>query len=184
MNFDKKKFAIIKLSLNLILENPYFEKYSEKIAKIQQTAPEEFIARLEKQQEKAKKAEPKQRDYSELMNPKQPARAKAELPYKKLEDVMKLHLIEDRPVEEIKAIWLEYHKQKDVIAAAIPTESFEMLMENAKKHPIFIFPIPRSQGYEFIMFQFAANTVHFTPLLCYQVRFDSKNNCENTSIKF
>lgn len=119
------------------------------------------------------------------MNPKQPAPAKAEIPFKRLEDVMKLSLIEDRPVEEIREIWLEYHKQIDVIAAAIPTESFDLLMENAKKHPIFIFPIPRSQGYEFIMFQFAANTVHFTPLLCYQVRLDANNNyTNNSSTKF
>lgn len=158
------------INFNFFLENPYFEKYSQKIAKVQQTAPEEFVARLEKQQEKAKKAEPKQRDYSELMNPKQAASTKAEIPYKRLEDIMKLDLIEGKPVDEIKKIWLEYHKHKDVIAAAIPTEAFDMLMANAKKFPIFIFPIPRSQGFEFIMFQFAANTIHFTPLLCYQVK--------------
>lgn len=103
------------------------------------------------------------------MHPKAKAAAKAELPYKKLEDVMKLELVEGKTIEEIKAIWLEYHRLKDVIAAAIPTEVFEKLMENSKTYPLFIFPIPRSQGYEFIMFQFAANTVHFTPLLCYQV---------------
>lgn len=136
---------------------------------IQKTKPEEFVDRLEKQQEKAKKAQPKERDYSELMRPKQSTSTKAEIPYKKLEDIMKLDLIEGKPVDEIKAIWLEYHTKKDVLAATIPSEAFEKLMENAKKHPLFIFPIPRSQGFEFIMFQFAANTVHFTPLLCYQV---------------
>ena len=155
--------------MKLFLDNPYFEKYAQKIAKIQQTSPEELVARIEEQTKKKVKAEPKARDYSELMHPKKAAETKAELPYKKLEDIMKLDLIEGHPVEEIKKIWLEYHKQKEVIAATIPTETFEKLMENSKKYPIFIFPIPRSQGFEFIMFQFAANTIHFTPLLCYQV---------------
>lgn len=77
------------------------------------------------------------------MRPKKAAESKAEIPYKKLEDLMKLDLIEGKPVEEIKSIWLEYHRQKDVIAAAIPTETFNKLMENAKKFPLFIFPIPR-----------------------------------------
>lgn len=129
--------------------------------------------RLEKQAELEKKAEPKARDYSELMHPKKSAEAKAEIPHKKLEDLMKLDLLQSTPIEQVKEIWLEYHKQKDVIAAVIPTEAFDKLMETAKAHPIFIVPIPRSQGFEFIMFQFASNTVHFTPLLCYQVSCSS-----------
>lgn len=153
-------------------ENPYFGKYADKIAKIQKTSPEELVARLEKQKVKEKKEAEKPRDYSELMHPKQKTGdGKGEIPYKKLEDLMKLDLIQGKPVEEIKQIWLEYHLKKEAIAAVIPTAVFETLMENAKKYPVFIFPIPRSQGFEFIMFQFAANTIHFTPLLCYQVRF-------------
>jgi ATP synthase mitochondrial F1 complex assembly factor 1 len=153
-------------------ENPFFEKYAQKIAKVQQTSPEELVSRIETQKEKQKEAEPKARDYSELMNPKtKTVSEKGEIPYKKLEDIMKLDLIEGKPVEEIKQIWLEYHKNKQAIAAVIPTPTFKTLMDNAKKYPMFIFPIPRSQGFEFIMFQFAANTIHFTPLLCYQVRF-------------
>lgn len=33
----------------------------------------------------------------------------------------------------------------------------------------FLFPLPRDQGYEFIYAQFAANEIHFTPLINYQV---------------
>lgn len=162
-------------------ENPYFGKYAEKIAKIQKSSPEEFLAKLQKQEaEKAKKKEDeKARDYSELMNPKKAVDTKSELPFKKLEDIMKIDLLQEKPAEEIEQIWLEYHKSKDVIAAVVPTETFNKLMENAKKFPIFIFPIPRSQGFEFIMFQFAANTVHFTPLLCYQVHKENAPECLN-----
>ncbi|KAG5671732.1 hypothetical protein PVAND_001912 [Polypedilum vanderplanki] len=162
-------------------ENPYFSKYADKIAKIQKSSPEEFLSKIQKQEaEKAKKqADEKARDYSELMNPKKTIETKSELPFKKLEDIMKIELLEGKSADEIKEIWLEYHKSKDVIAAVVPTEIFNKLMDNAKKYPIFIFPIPRSQGFEFIMLQFAANTVHFTPLLCYQVHKENAPECLN-----
>lgn len=83
---------------------------------------------------------------------------------------MKLDLLHDKTADEIKSIWLEYHKQKDVLVATIPTDTFKLLNERAKDHPLFILPLPRSQGFEFFLLQFAGNTVHFTPLLCYQVK--------------
>lgn len=140
------------------------------MAKIQAQKEEE--AKIQKQKEK-------ERNYTELMNPKKAIDTKSELPFKKLEDIMKLDLLEGKSSEEIKQIWLEYHRQKPSIAAAIPSEVFDTLMENARKFPIFIFPIPRSQGFEFIMFQFAANSVHFTPLLCYQVHKENAPECLN-----
>lgn len=150
---------------------------------MQQSSPEEFLSKLQKQEDenekKKKQAKEKERNYSELMNPKKAIDTKSELPNKKLEDIMKLDLLEGKSAEEIKMIWLEYHKHKDSIAAAIPTETFNTLMANAKKYPIFIFPIPRSQGFEFIMFQFAVNSVHFTPLLCYQVHKENAPECLN-----
>lgn len=109
--------------------------------------------------------------YSELLNPKQPL-AKAdtsEIPYKKLSDIMKLELVMDKSVEEITKIWFEYHKTKDALAATLNVQQFETLIKRAKQYPIFILPLPRSEGFEFFMLQFAANTVHFTPLLAYQV---------------
>lgn len=82
---------------------------------------------------------------------------------------MKLELLADKTAEEITKIWLDYHKEKDVLVATIPSETFKLLMERGKDYPLFIIPLPRSQGYEFILLQIASNTVHFTPLLCYQV---------------
>lgn len=83
---------------------------------------------------------------------------------------MKLDLLQGKTADEIKTIWLEYHKQKEnVVVAAIPNEKYDLLMQRSKEHPIFILPLPRSEGYEFFLLQFASNSVHFTPLLCYQV---------------
>lgn len=137
--------------------------------------------KLHKQEEenKRKAAKEKERSYSELMNPKKPVEKKAEIPVKRLEDIMKLNLLEDKTSEELATIWLEYHKQKEVIAAAIPTPIYNTMIENAKKYPIFLFPIPRSQGFEFIMLQFAVNSVYFTPLLCYQVHKENAPECLN-----
>lgn len=92
---------------------------------------------------------------------------------------MKYELINDKSVEEIKTIWLEYHKQKDVIAATLTNDQLERIMGRAKLHPVFILPLPRSQGYEFFVLQFASNTIHFTPLLCYQVHKENAPECLN-----
>lgn len=110
-------------------------------------------------------------DYAELLKPKPKAQSASagEIPHKKLEDIMKVELLADKTAEEITKIWLDYHKEKDVLVATIPTETFNLLKERSQDHPLFIFPLPRSQGYEFFLLQFASNTVHFTPLLCYQV---------------
>ncbi|XP_055680195.1 ATP synthase mitochondrial F1 complex assembly factor 1 [Lutzomyia longipalpis] len=176
---NRAKEAVEKLKE----KNPYYEKYAEKIAKLQKTSPEEFLSRLDtlEKTQGTKKATPEEqeRKYSELLKPKKALEAQAEIPHKKLEEIMKLELVEGKSAEEIQAIWLEYHKTKDVIAAAIPTEMYNVQQERAKAHPIFILPIPRSQGFEFIMLQFAANSVHFTPLLCYQVHKENAPECLN-----
>lgn len=91
---------------------------------------------------------------------------------------MKIELLQDKTADEIKEIWIQYHKQKDVLVATIPTETYNSLTERSKEFPLFILPLPRSQGFEFFLLQFASNTVHFTPLLCYQVskRISQKYN--------
>lgn len=157
-------------------KNPYFEKYASKIANLQETSPEEFLNRVEVIKTKTDLKKSTERTYSELLNPKEAKKdANAEIPHKKLEDIMKVELLANKSADEIKQIWFEYHKTKDVITATLTTEQYEALMIKGKAHPVFILPLPRSDGYEFILLQFAANTVHFTPLLAYQVtlRFDN-----------
>lgn len=92
---------------------------------------------------------------------------------------MKIELVADKTTEEIKHIWLEYHKQKEVLIATIPVDQYDRQMARGRLHPMFIVPLPRSEGFEFFLFQFAANTVHFTPLLCYQVHKENAPECLN-----
>lgn len=90
-----------------------------------------------------------------------------------LEKIMKVELIQDKDVKEIEKIWKDYHLEKSFIAATIPSADYDEISRRAKEHPTFLFPIPRSEGYEFIMCQFHCNTVHFTPLLHYQVQIST-----------
>lgn len=110
------------------------------------------------------------RTYSELLNPKAELNKTDQKGLaKSLNDIMKVELLQDKTKAEIEHIWLEYHKGKEVVVATIPMEKLNKQMESGQKYPLFVIPLPRSQGYEFFLLQFAANTVHFTPLICYQV---------------
>lgn len=168
--------------------NPYFGKYANKIAAVQQRSPEEFLAKLEsveKDKPKGKVTPLEQaRDYSGLLNPKAPLGTNPQeaAGYKKLSDIMKLDLVEQRSVAEIQQIWLQYHHGKEVICATIPMEQYDLMMSRVKKYPVFILPIPRSQGYEFMMLQFFANTIHFTPLINYQVHKENAPECLNIAM--
>lgn len=168
--------------------NPYFGKYANKIAAVQQRSPEEFLAKLESVKKDKPKGNVSQsepaRDYSGLLNPKAPLGTKPQedAAYKKLSDIMKLDLVESRSVEKIEQIWLQYHQGKEVICATIPLEQYDLMMTRAKKYPVFILPIPRSQGYEFMMLQFFANTIHFTPLINYQVHKENAPECLNIAM--
>lgn len=103
------------------------------------------------------------------MQPKKTLSEKVDPQEETLDKIMKVDLIQDKSADEIKEIWQQYHINKDVIAATIPASDYDAISTSAKNSPIFIFPLPRSQGYEFIMAQFYGNVVHFTPLICYQV---------------
>ncbi|XP_017849090.1 ATP synthase mitochondrial F1 complex assembly factor 1 [Drosophila busckii] len=158
--------------------NPYYFKYADKIAKMQKTSAEEFLDRVERVVNPIKDGQSQARSYSELLNPKQKlAQEQAELPHKKLSDIMKLELLADKNAEEISQIWIEYHKTKEVLAATLTVDQYQKLMSRAKEHPIFLLPLPRSEGFEFFMLQFSANTVHFTPLLAYQVHHENAPEC-------
>jgi ATP synthase F1 complex assembly factor 1 len=161
-------------------KNAYYEKYADKIAKLQKTSPEDFLARVDQlEKKKAPKKKPNQiteGKFSQLLNPKKPL-DHAETADASLDKIMKIELIKDKSMEEIKEIWHQYHIQKNFIAAVVPAEDFEELDKRGREFPTFLFPLPRSQGYEFMMSQFERNCVHFTPLLYYQVHKENAPEC-------
>jgi len=160
--------------------NSYYEKYAQKIATLQQTSPEEFLSRIEareKEKSKPKFGGAPDRKYSSLLQPKKQLSSPVELQDQPLSKIMKIELVHDKDASEITKIWNEYHLKKDAIVATIPSKSYEEICTKAKKYSMFVLPIPRSQGYEFIVLQFFRNTVHFTPLLHYQVHKENAPEC-------
>ncbi|CAH2085896.1 unnamed protein product [Euphydryas editha] len=170
-------------ALENLQKNPYYEKYADRIAKLQNTSPEEFLKRVEEtvknnEMEKKKKfAAVDTRQFSSVLNPKQALKEENTTEDKKLSDIFKVELVADKDAEEVQAIWEEYHKNKEVISATIPQDVYKKIQLNMKQFPTFLFPLPRSQGYEFIMCQSYGHAVHFTPLLAFQVHKENAPEC-------
>ncbi|KAF7270491.1 hypothetical protein GWI33_016557 [Rhynchophorus ferrugineus] len=182
-SLTRKTIMTTPRSMQQVLEelkgNPYYDKYADKIKQIQQTEPEEFKSRVEDLEKKKVKTieASKSRQYSQLLNPKTKLDTKTQIKEEPLDKIMKVDLIKDKSASEIETIWHEYHIKKDCIAATIPVKEFNKLEERSAKYKTFLFPLPRSQGYEFIMCQFEQNTVHFTPLLYFQVHKENAPEC-------
>ncbi|KAJ9582667.1 hypothetical protein L9F63_022988 [Diploptera punctata] len=162
--------------------NPYYEKYSKKIATLQNTSPEEFMSRLQEHQEKKskRKQDPaEKRGFSSAAEPKQAIATNLTYTKQKAESspVPPEDMIKDKTGEEIKQIWEEYHKQRDVIAAAISSDVYDVFYSRTLKFPIFLFPLPKDKGYEFILCQFSGHEAHFTPLINYQTHKENAPEC-------
>uniref|UniRef100_A0A1B6CZN3 ATP synthase mitochondrial F1 complex assembly factor 1 n=1 Tax=Clastoptera arizonana TaxID=38151 RepID=A0A1B6CZN3_9HEMI len=160
--------------------NPYFEKYAGKIAKLQKTSPEEYLSRLETMVEGNNKSM-KNTASKETLSIK-PGEPKSTTSFnftktKSLDDILKVNLILDKCIKDIAEIWTNYHKDKSAISAIIPVDKYDLIMKRSKLYPIFLLPLPRNQGYEFIVCQFSANEVHFTPLISYQTHKENSPEC-------
>lgn len=184
----KYQRSIVTTTMNVnkveeeLKSNPYFEKYAGKIAKLQKISPEEYLSRLETivdDKRKGKKVEDNT-DTSKSAFMAGKAKAGSPLSYTKskvLDDILKVDLIMDKPIDDIKLIWTDYHKNKNAVSAIIPVATYDLIMERSNLYPIFLLPLPRNQGYEFIVCQFAANEVHFTPLISYQTHKENAPEC-------
>lgn len=95
----------------------------------------------------------------------------------RLNNIMKVDMIKDKTKEEIIEIWKEYHKQKDCICGTMTPEQYDMMFARGKQYSTFLLPLPRGNGYEFIMCQFYGSEVHMTPLLWYQTHKENAPEC-------
>jgi len=158
--------------------NPYYSKYSQKIAALRQESPEEFEARLKEAMSKntpKKKLEQSKPGFT--VGQAKPKLDKQGLRPRLLNDVLKVDLLTDKTPEEIKFIWSEFHKTKDVVYATLEPAVFKRIHDNSAQFPLFLFPLPRDQGYEFIVCEFNGNTAHFTPLIAYQTHKENAPEC-------
>jgi len=161
-------------------KNPHYSKYAGKIAKLQNTSPEEFMNRLGKLEEKVKaQGKEDERQFS------MPTKAKGSIgkemgmqKEKTLNDVMKIDLIKDKTTDEIAVIWKEHFlSKKGSLSAVIPTETYKSMKEIFTVHNTFLFALPRKEGYEFFVVQFTGNEAHFTSLINYQAFNENAPEC-------
>lgn len=165
--------------MDQLQKNPYYSKYADKIAKLQKTSPEEFLNRLAHVEEgsKAGAAKSDERNFSLPTKPKASADFSQVSRERKLNDVMKMELLADKTKEEIATIWTQHFASKDAVCAIIPYDTFKKMKELYDIHKTFLFPLPRKEGYEFVVVQFSGNEAHFTSLINFQAYHENAPEC-------
>jgi len=166
--------------LGKVQNNPYFDKYAEKIRKKHQESPEAFSAHLREAEAAQDQARADAVAAAQIMEESIVENMKM-TKQKKLDDVLKVDLIKDESAERIGEIWSEFHSQKDCVHAIIPADDYKEMFKRAKQFPTFVYPLPREQGYEFILQQWDGHDIHFTPLIAYQTYQDSAPTCFNVA---
>ncbi|CAN8002217.1 unnamed protein product [Ixodes hexagonus] len=144
-----------------VSRNPYYSKYAHKIKELEQRDPEEIERRLA-----AAKAGPSTSPTSNPQpeaQPKQPSYTKP----KPLDPDTILQL-RGKTTAELTETWKKLHSNKDAVCAVLPSAVYERIHERALEFPVFLFPLPRENGYEFVLSQFLGDQCHMTPLAAYQ----------------
>ncbi|KAL1023167.1 hypothetical protein UPYG_G00037230, partial [Umbra pygmaea] len=168
-----RAFSVKKVKQVELEENPYYNKYQEKINKLRSAKPQEFNARLKKQKEVQREplGHSKQSEFVKLMEQqlekceKQADGSGRFTRNKTLGSILNLDMIQDKSGEEIAELWKEYYATKDTICAVIPSHTFEVISNRAKSNPAFLFALPQKEGYEFFLGQWSDNQLHFTSLI-------------------
>jgi len=159
-------------------KNPFFEKYADKISKLQKTSPDEFLSRLSAHEEK-KKSNPtttQERDFS-LPGKARDAFSSSYQGKKSLDKIMKTELLHDKTTEEITQIWTKHFADQDKICAVIPVDTYAAMKHRFQQYNTFLFPIPRKNGYEFVVVQFQGDEAHFTTLINFQAHKENAPEC-------
>jgi len=172
-----------KEQIEELQKNPYFDKYADKIAKLQKKNPEEFLARIEATTTGGKSQATAAKEFSLPGAAKEILEAGAEQGtsgrQKSLDSIVKLELLSKKTAKEIEEIWCNHFSSKDCVAAVIPKDTYTRMAERFTEFNTFLFPLPRDQGYEFIVVQFLGNEAHFTTLINYQAHKENAPECLN-----
>ncbi|XP_041475207.1 ATP synthase mitochondrial F1 complex assembly factor 1-like [Lytechinus variegatus] len=154
-----------------IENNPFYEKYADKIKKLQRSNPEEYQTRLHvmKEGEKKMKDVNNQNQAPTLSDQPRPKLLSGNSGEDKgLDSIVKIDLLRKHSAEEITEIWRDFHREKDFICAVIPKDTYAKILQKAKEFPMFLYPLPRDEGYEFFFAQFHNNSFYFTSVINYQ----------------
>ncbi|XP_065573507.1 ATP synthase mitochondrial F1 complex assembly factor 1-like isoform X2 [Artemia franciscana] len=148
--------SVGKEDMEELQKNPYYSKYAGKIEQMKKNSPSVFEEKLKQTEEIRKEAE-KRTDFSVPST------------------TPKSNLTQQFYKEKI---WNSFYSGKDgVVTAMIPKDKYTLIKERSSKYPIFVFPLPRSEGYEFFLCQFSGNECHFTSLINYQTYKENAPEC-------
>ncbi|XP_065069212.1 ATP synthase mitochondrial F1 complex assembly factor 1-like [Rhopilema esculentum] len=153
-------------------ENPFYEKYADKIKESRHPGSQKPLSKEEvsyRMNYEAKKWKKHMKSIEQKLGSKGEVdmAGKSSLP-KNLNDILKLDQMQGKNKDEIGHIWTEYFKSKQSISAVIPKEIYDRIFIRSLSCPLFIYPLVKEQGYEFMLAQFQENQCFFTSLLNYQ----------------
>nr|XP_061791206.1 ATP synthase mitochondrial F1 complex assembly factor 1 [Nerophis lumbriciformis] len=165
-------------------DNPYYNKYQEKIQKMRSSRSQEFKARMEKRHESKKEilGSSNQADFVRVVEQQLDKRDKLAADNgtsggftknKSLGSILNLELIQDKTGEEIAELWRNYYATKDTISAVIPRRTYEIIATRAQSCPMFLYALPQNEGYEFFVGQWSSHELHFTSLINIQTHGES-----------
>uniref|UniRef100_A0A3Q2XKI8 ATP synthase mitochondrial F1 complex assembly factor 1 n=1 Tax=Hippocampus comes TaxID=109280 RepID=A0A3Q2XKI8_HIPCM len=151
-------------------DNPYYNKYQEKIQKMRSCKPQEFKARMEKRHESKKEALGRS-EQAEFVRVVERQVGENQTPIAK-NSAAALAL----PfcfVFAVGGLWMKYYASKDTIGAVIPSHTYELMSARAESCPTFLYALPQEEGYEFFVGQWSAHRLHFTSLINIQTHGES-----------
>ncbi|XP_008336762.1 ATP synthase mitochondrial F1 complex assembly factor 1 [Cynoglossus semilaevis] len=157
-------------------ENPFYNKYQDKIQKLRSSKPQEYKVRLENRHDAKKEVlgNSKQAEFVRIMEQELEKRDKMATEdgtsggftrNKTLSSIFNLELIQDKTGEEIAELWMKYYSTKDTISAVIPTQIYETIISRSQSCPMFLYALPQKEGYEFFLGQWSGNELHLTSLI-------------------
>jgi len=154
-------------------ENPFYSKYEDKIKKMKESGLYEPPKNqhnnklLQEAHEWKKNMQLMEKKLNEKKQ-KEDKIAGLKLPTK-LDALMRTDLLADVSPEDITQLWTKYWSERETVSAVMASDVFDSMSSRMKEYPLFLYPLPREQGYEFFMSQFADEHCFFTSLLNYQV---------------
>ena len=72
---------------------------------------------------------------------------------KRLDDIVKLALLEREPAEEVKRIWTQHHANSTHhVATTLSAQQFDSFTAHARAHSLFVLPVPKGAQGGFLTF--------------------------------
>uniref|UniRef100_A0A3B5L7V5 ATP synthase mitochondrial F1 complex assembly factor 1 n=1 Tax=Xiphophorus couchianus TaxID=32473 RepID=A0A3B5L7V5_9TELE len=149
-----------------LVENPFYNKYQDKIQKLRSAKPQEYKERLEKRHEAKKDVlgHSKQAEFVQLMEQERPL--EGFICKSQNSSRLNFYLL-------LFQLWMQFYSTKDTISAAIPVNfSFlPIVLSWIPCSPLsvcslqFLYALPQKEGYEFFVGQWSRHELHFTSLI-------------------